>query len=376
MRVLHIITDFDDGGAQAVLCRFVTADRNNEHQVISLMNIGAYGERLLDVGIKVYALDMPKSRLTIAGVVKLYQLIRQIDADMIQTWMYHSDFLGSIVARVAGKKTVVWGIHNTNLDPAKTSTSTRAIVRACGFLSKTLPLKIVSCSQEGIKVHAALGYQPQKMVVIPNGYDISEFAPQPESRRQLRDLWQIPEQTTLFGMVARWNPQKDHANLIAALSQLQERVQSPWHCVTIGSNMSEDNQELLDLLDRAGVRDRVTLLGIRTDIPAVMSALDFHVLSSAYGEAFPNVVAEAMACETPCIVTEVGDSALIVGDTGWVVPSSDPAGLATAMVAAIDELLNQTALAQRRVRCRERIEANFNLQIMIDRYKDLWASCI
>jgi glycosyltransferase involved in cell wall biosynthesis len=376
MRVLHIITDFDDGGAQAVLCRFVTADRNNEHQVISLMNIGAYGERLLDVGIKVYALDMPKSRLTIAGVVKLYQLIRQIDADIIQTWMYHSDFLGSIIARIAGKKAVVWGIHNTNLDPAKTSASTRAIVRACGLLSKTLPLKIVSCSQEGVRVHAALGYQSQKMVVIPNGYDISEFAPQPDSRRQLRALWQIPEQTTLFGMVARWNPQKDHANLIAALSELQARVQSPWHCVTIGSNMSEDNQVLLELLDRAGIRDRVTLLGIRTDIPAVMSALDFHVLSSAYGEAFPNVVAEAMACETPCIVTEVGDSALIVGDTGWVVQSSDPVGLATAMAAAIGELSNRAALADRQTKCRERIEENFNLQIMIDRYKDLWASCI
>ncbi len=256
----------------------------------------------------------------------------------------------------------------------KSSASTRAVVRACGLLSN-IPLKIVSCSQEGVKVHAALGYQSQKMVVIPNGYDISEFSPQPESRRQLRDLWQIPEQTTLFGMVARWNPLKDHANLITALSQLQERVQSPWHCVTIGSNMSEDNQVLLDLLDRAGVRERVTLLGIRTDIPAVMSALDFHVLSS-YGEAFPNVVAEAMACETPCIATDVGDTALIVGDTGWVVPPSDSAGLATAMAAAIGESSNRTALAQRRIQCRERIETNFNLQIMIDRYKDLWASCI
>jgi glycosyltransferase involved in cell wall biosynthesis len=376
MRVLHIITDFDDGGAQAVLCRFVTADRKNEHQVISLMNIGAYGERLLDVGIKVHALDMPKSQLTIDGVIKLYKLIRTIDPDIIQTWMYHSDFLGSIIARLAGKKTIVWGIHNTNLDPAKTSTSTRAIVRACGLLSNNLPRKIVSCSQEGVRVHAALGYQSQKMVVIPNGYDISEFSPQPNSRSELRTQWQIPADTTLFGMVARWNPQKDHANLIAALAELKQRVQSPWHCVTIGSNMSEDNQVLLDLLDRAGVRDRVTLLGIRTDIPAVMSALDFHVLSSAYGEAFPNVVAEAMACETPCIVTEVGDSALIVGDTGWVVPSSDPAGLATAMAAAIQALSDRAELKNRQTKCRERIEANFNLQIMIERYQQLWASCI
>jgi glycosyltransferase involved in cell wall biosynthesis len=354
----------------------VTADRKNDHQVISLMNIGAYGDRILELGIQVYALDMPKSQLTIDGLVKLYQLIRKIDPDIIQTWMYHSDFVGSIVARMAGKKTVVWGIHNTNLDPDKTSRSTRAIVRVCGVLSRILPQKIVSCSQEGVRVHADLGYQSQKMIVIPNGYDISEFAPSATSRSELRALWQIPEQTTLFGMVARWNPQKDHANLIAALAHLQERVQSPWHCVTIGSNMSEENQILVDLLDRAGVRDRVSLLGIRTDIPAVMSALDFHVLSSAYGEAFPNVVAEAMACETPCIVTEVGDSALIVGDTGWVVPCSDPVGLATAMAGAIQELSDRSALQKRQAKCRQRIEENFNLQIMIERYQNLWASCI
>ena len=119
MQVLHIITDFNDGGAQAVLYRFITADPKNDHQVISLMSTGWYGDRLSELGIRVYSLDMPKSRLTFDGVKKLYQLIRQIDPETIQTWMYHSDFLGTVVARLAGKKVIVWGIHNTNLDPEK-----------------------------------------------------------------------------------------------------------------------------------------------------------------------------------------------------------------------------------------------------------------
>ena len=375
MQVLHIITDFNDGGAQAVLYRFITADPKNEHQVISLMGKGWYGDRLSALGIPVHSLDMPKSKLTIYGIQKLYGLIRQINPETIQTWMYHSDFIGTIVGRLAGKKSIVWGVHNTNLDPAKTSRSTRLIVRACGILSG-IPRKIISCSQEGVKVHTGLGYQPQKIVVVPNGYDVSEFSPQPASRQALRQQWQIPEQTTLLGMVARWNPQKDHANLIAALAQLQTHTQSPWHCMLIGSSLDADNRILAELLELYDMRNRVSLLGIRSDIPAVMNALDIHVLSSAYGEAFPNVVAEAMACETPCIVTAVGDSALIVGDTGWVVPPSHPAELATAISQAIEARVASLTWTHRQANCRQRIESNFNLQSMVQGYHSVWHSAI
>jgi glycosyltransferase involved in cell wall biosynthesis len=372
MQVLHIITDFNDGGAQAVLYRFIIADKQNTHQVISLMSIGWYGERLAKLGIPVYALDMPKSRLTRHGIVKLYRLIRQIDPDTIQTWMYHSDLIGSVVARSAGKKAVIWGIHNSDLDPTQTAFTTRAIVRVCAFLSGSIPRKIISCSEEGVRVHTALGYQPQKMVTIPNGYDVSEFAPNTNSRQELRQQWQIADGTTLFGLVARWNPQKDHANLIAALAHLQTLTASPWHCVMVGSKIGAENQDLVALLDRYQVRDRVTLLGIRDDIPAVMNALDLHVLSSAYGEAFPNVVAEAMACETPCIVTAVGDAALIVGDTGWVVPSSDAIRLGEAMAEAIDLMSDLPAWKERQAKCRQRIEANFSVQNMVVKYTDVW----
>jgi glycosyltransferase involved in cell wall biosynthesis len=372
MQVLHIITDFNDGGAQAVLYRFIMADKKNTHQVISLMSIGWYGERVAKLGIPVHALDMPKSKLTRHGVIKLYRLIREINPDAIQTWMYHSDLLGSAIARLAGHKTIVWGIHNSDLDPAQTAFSTRAIVRVCASISGLIPRKIISCSEEGVRVHSALGYQLQKIVTIPNGYDVSEFAPNLADRQNLRQQWQIPDGTTLFGMVARWNPQKDHANLIAALAHLQTQTQSPWHCVLIGSNLGTDNQTLVELIDRYQLSDRVTLLGIRADIPAAMNALDIHVLSSAYGEAFPNVVAEAMACQTPCIVTAVGDAALIVGDTGWVVPPSDAVRLGTAMAVAIERMSDLTDWQDRQSRCRQRIEANFSVQNMVAKYNDVW----
>ncbi|WP_310486592.1 glycosyltransferase [Chamaesiphon sp. VAR_69_metabat_338] len=372
MQVLHIITDFNDGGAQAVLYRFIIADKQNTHHVISLMSIGWYGEQTAKLGIPVHALDMPKSRVTRAGVTKLYRLIRQIGPDAIQTWMYHSDLLGSVAARLAGKQVIVWGIHNSDLDPTQTAFTTRAIVRVCAAISGFIPRKIISCSEEGVRVHTALGYQQQKMVTIPNGYDVSEFAPNLAARQELRQQWHIPDGTTLFGMVARWNPQKDHANLIAALAHLKTLTPSPWHCVLVGSKLDADNDTLVELLDRYQVKDRVTLLGLRSDIPAVMNAVDLHVLSSAYGEAFPNVVAEAMACARPCIVTDVGDAGLIVGDTGWVVPSSDAVRLGEAMAGAIDRMSDLPAWQQRQAQCRQRIEANFSVQNMVAKYNDVW----
>jgi glycosyltransferase involved in cell wall biosynthesis len=376
MKVLHIITAFDDGGAQAVLYRFVTADRKNDHHVVSLMDIGSYGDRLIKLGIPVYSLEMPGARLTIGGLMRLHQLIQQIDPDAIQTWMYHSDLVGSIIARLAGKKIVVWGIHNTNLDPAKTPLTTRLTVRACALLSGAIPQKIISCSQDGIRVHTAIGYKSEKMVVVPNGYDVSEFSPKPEDRDRLRHEWNITEDTTLFGMVARWDPQKDHPNLIAALAHLRDRATLPWHCVMIGSEVDGNNQELVALLAQHGLKDCVSLRGIRSDIPAVMNALDLHILSSSYGEAFPNVVSEAMACGTPCIVTQVGDAALIVGDTGWAVPARDPSQLATAMLAAVNEKSDRTVWANRQAICRDRIRSNFNLEMMVDKYNAVWNDSI
>jgi glycosyltransferase involved in cell wall biosynthesis len=376
MQVLHIITDFDDGGAQAVLYRFIMADRTNDHQVISLISIGWYGDRLIESGVKVYSLGMPNGKLTVGGLTKLYRLIREINPEIIQTWMYHSDLVGSIIARLAGKKILIWGIHNTDLDPDKTAISTRLTVRACAMLSKNIPQQIISCSQEGVKVHTAIGYQYEKIVVVPNGYDVSEFSPNPATRIELRRQWQIAENTTLFGMVARWNPQKDHPNLIKALAHLQTQFRSNWHCVLVGSDLTADNQVLAALIAQYRLTDRISLLGVRTDISAVMNALDLHILSSAYGEAFPNVVSEAMACGTPCVVTTVGDAALIVGDTGWAVPPKDPIQLATAISAAVQARANQILWAERQAACRQRIQDNFSLQIMVDKYHDVWKNSI
>jgi glycosyltransferase involved in cell wall biosynthesis len=374
LNIFHIITGLSDGGAEAVLYRLCTHDKQNRHTVISLIDSGKYGALLETSGIALHCLGMPRGRMTLAGFWHLWRLLRSERPDVVQTWMYHADFIGGIAARLARIPVVCWGMHNSNLEPGKSKRSTILIVRVCAWLSHWIPQAIVSCSAKAASVHQTLGYVREKFTIIPNGYNIVEFATDSEARAQLRREWGVNEQTILLGMVARYGPQKDHANLVNALRLIKHKKES-FQCVLVGTEMDANNHELCRLIENQGVRDNVLLLGQRHDIPRVMNALDIHVLSSGFGEAFPNVLAEAMACGTPCITTDVGDAAVIVGDTGWVVPPSNSELLANAISEAIAEMQDAGQWAVRRSMCRDRVVLNFSLERMVNNYHNVWRKC-
>lgn len=371
MKVVHIITSLTHGGAEGVLYRLATADKEHTHHVISLMDGGYYGERFNAAGIRVDMLNMPRSRLTLRGVAKLFRLVRAIRPDVIQTWMYHADLIGGVIARLAGIHAIVWSIRNSDLDPSTTSRSTRLIVWLCSRLSAVVPRKIISNSAQAATVHTAIGYDQRKLVILPNGYDMRRLAPDADARGELRAQWRIGPETVLLGMVARWHSHKDHPNLIAALAQLKARGTDDWCCALIGPDIVDTNADLVALLDKHGVRDRVRLLGPRSDIAPVMNALDLHVLSSI-GEAFPNVVAESLACGTPVVVTDVGDAKLIVGETGWVVPAANSAKLADAIASAMAEMSDAIAWQARKAAARQRAVDKFDIDRMVQAYRSVW----
>jgi glycosyltransferase involved in cell wall biosynthesis len=370
MKILHVITTLAQGGAEAVLFRLIVASTPAlEHVVISLRGDAYYAPRLRAAGIEVHTLNMPRGRLTLSALLKLRRLIINACPDVVQTWMYHADLVGGLIARWAGIP-VVWGVRNSNLDADTSSVSARIVARVCGLISSWLPEAIICCSEKAARIHQVIGYRAEKFVIIPNGVDLTRFAPDGAMRMRTRMAWGIQSDQTLLGMVARWDPQKDHDTLLHALTHLTNRGLI-FRFVLVGTGMSRDNAELCGSIDRLGLRDRMILAGPHEDIPAVMNAIDLHVLSSAYGEAFPNVVVEALACGTPNVVTDVGDSAQIIGTTGWVVPPKDAEALAQGIQGALitldasgREVLGQVA----RTRVRER----FGLKKMVDAYVALW----
>jgi glycosyltransferase involved in cell wall biosynthesis len=209
------------------------------------------------------------------------------------------------------------------------------------------------------------------MVVVANGFDTVAFQPNVQARESVRRNLNIGRNEIVVGCVARWDPQKDHRTLFSALSLLKARGQR-LRCICAGSDMVDSNNELSRLIRRRGLQDDVLLLGPWSDVAGLMNALDVHVMSSAYGEAFPNVLAEAMACGIPCVTTDVGDARAIIGDTGWVVLPRDPAALADALSEAIAERGRE----DRRRRSRERVESQFTLGRMASGFVEVWTSAL
>ncbi|WP_278484776.1 glycosyltransferase family 4 protein [Achromobacter insolitus] len=372
LRVLHIITGLGQGGAESVLFRLTTyPEANVEHVVVSLTDEGIYGERLRAAGVAVHVLGMKRGRVSLGGFLALRALVAAERPDAVQTWMYHADLIGGLAARLAGVRAIAWGIRNSGEHLERSSRSARMVLRACALLSGRIPKAIVCAAQKSAERHADKGYDRARMVVIANGYDLSRYAPNAEARSRVRAQWGVPQDVPAIGCVARWDPLKDHANLLRAIAALvRDGRDAGLRCVLIGRGMDTDNAELGALVDKLGLRDRLVLAGPSDDVPAAMNGLDLHVLSSC-AEGFPNVVAEAMACGVYCVVTDVGDAAYIVGDAGVVVPPEQPEALARGIETALREVA-----ARGRERAgeagRARVLENFDIARMVQSYIAVW----
>jgi glycosyltransferase involved in cell wall biosynthesis len=368
--ILHIITGLNDGGAEACLYRLCTNDKSNKHIVISLLDQGKYGSLLLDKHIKTHFLNLKLNLSAIISIFRLCYYLNKYNPDVIQSWMYHADFFSTLVSLILGKNNIVWGIRHSSLMPGKSKVSTIWISWLLARMSHIFSKKIISCAFNAIDVHKNLGYDSTKMVCIPNGYDLSNF--QYIEGRLNKFLKKLNLNTALpiLGSVGRYDPQKDHSNLLRALSIIR-RNGVEFYCLLIGQGLDQGNTRIIAEIEKLELDKSVLLLGSISNIPEVMSALDLHISSSSFGEAFPNVVAESMACSTPCIVTNVGDAPLIVGDTGWVVPPCNSESLANVIAVAIEEM-NSDRWEERRTRSRSRIEKNFSISHMVANFHKVW----
>jgi glycosyltransferase involved in cell wall biosynthesis len=340
--VTLIITSLDTGGAQRMLLKLLRCvDRTKfSIHVISLTGEGDLGKDLTALDYPVSAIRMQKGVFGgIGGFWRLIMELRRIRPDIVQTWMYHADFLGGLAAKVAGVDLICWNIRHSNLDNDKNKQSTIRIARACALISSWLPRVIVTNSNRAKSVHARLGYALHKFVVIPNGFDVSEFAPNKSAKVSVCAELGISAASPVVGFVGRLDPLKNHAGFLEAAALVLQRLPGT-HFILAGTGVVRGNPSLDPALSTLP-SGNVHLLGPRTDMPRLMSAFDVFAMSSL-GEAFPNVLGEAMLCGVPCIATDVGDCAEILGNGGTIVHPGDPAALA----GAISELLMMSPSAR------------------------------
>ncbi len=343
-----------------------------EPYVISLTTLGELAPSIEAFGIPVDAIGMKPSGLNPFKFLGLVRMLKSLNAPIVHTWMYHADLLGGLAARLAGVSAISWCVRNSILKKSETKLSTRAVVGLCASLSEWVPSRILVCSEMARKVHVELGYVEKKMLVVPNGFDLFRFKPDEDARKKIRAELGIAVDTPLVGLIGRFDPVKNHLGFIEAAGLLHRRMPHV-HFVLAGKNIDIYNSELVQPISQAGVLNNVHLLGLRNDMPALMAALDV-LASSSYGEAFPNVLGEAMACGVPCVATEVGDSAYIVGDTGRVVASGDMPGLAHALEALL--VLRPPEKLALNERARARVAVNFEIGKVVKQYEDFYESLL
>jgi glycosyltransferase involved in cell wall biosynthesis len=369
MKLLHIITGLGTGGAETMLLNLVSAldPWGDASEVISLSGGGPLGERLRSAGVPVRELGMSRGRFTAAKVALLTRWTRAVRPDLVQTWMYHADLLGGLAARLAGVPTI-WGIQQGNLNPSFNRWSTLVTAAACAAMSEWLPSRIVVCSRSASSAHEEFGYSRERMAVIPNGIDACRFRPDLEARCSMREELGIGDSTPLVGLAARLDPQKDHATFFRAAGRVQSRRPDARFALC-GAGIEPESAAVRRWMEEAKLGDKCHLLGRREDVHRFFAALDVAVLSSR-GEGLPLAVGEAMASGVPCVVTDVGDAACLVGRTGIVVPPGDPEALANGISILLSE--STETRRERGVAARERIEREFAIPVVAARYRDLY----
>jgi len=370
-KVMHIITTLGPAGAEIMLSNIISGmDRTRfENEVVSLTGILDLAEKMRGIGAGVRTLNMKRSAPNPLLVMRLAQWIRESKPDVIHTWMYHANLVGVLAARLAGNVPVVWGIHHSTLDPRVDKRRTLLVNRICAFLSRRFPARIVCCSEASLRIHKNLRYAAEKMEVIPNGFDLEQVKPDYAARASVRQELGIPLDAPLIGIAARFHPLKDHFNFVSAAARLHQQIPKA-HFLMCGLDITWQNSQLTEWIETAGISDCCHLLGLRHDMSRLFSGIDIATTASR-SEAFPIAIGEAMACGTPCVVTDVGDCALIVEATGIVVAPRDPCALAEGwrnLIEAGPRVRHRLGMAARR-----RVQQHFALPTIVDRYQTIYS---
>jgi glycosyltransferase involved in cell wall biosynthesis len=335
VKVLHVITGLTIGGAEMALYRLLAGGdrRRFPSTVISLGDRGVLADRLEALEVEVLALGMPSGRPTLRGLRGLLSAVNRIRPDVISGWMYHGNLAASTAKRLGRTKPkLIWNVRHSVYDLRAEKRSTAMAIRLGRRFSNAE--RIVYNSQLSAGQHERLGYPSACRCVVPNGFDCELFRPRPDARIDVRRELGLPTDAILIGLVARFHPMKDHANFLQAAARLTE-TRPDAQFILVGAGVDRPNLERVASAEMARLAGRVHLLGRRDDVARLTAAFDLATCAS-WSEAFPNVVGEAMACEVPGVVTDVGDVRELLGETGVVVPIRDPEALARGWARLLD----------------------------------------
>ncbi len=326
MKILLLCRSLDGGGAERQIGILAKGLHQQGHEVAVAVFYanGPLKTELREIGVPI--LDLRKSGRweVLPFFIRLVRVVWKLKPEVIYGFLGTPNILTAFLKPIFPKIRMVWGVRASNVDLDRYDWLSRLSYRIECQLSRFADL-IICNSRAGQAYAAAHGYPREKMTVIPNGIDTERFKPDVATRVRVRKEWGVAENEMLIGLVARLDPMKDHPTFLRAAAVLA-RQRPDVRFVCVGDGAEPYKSELHKLASELGLDEKLIWAGSRQDMPAICSALDV-ASSSSYGEGFSNTIAEAMACGVPCVVTDVGDSALVVGGAGEIVPPAMPEAL-------------------------------------------------
>ncbi|MDI6797387.1 MAG: glycosyltransferase [Desulfatibacillaceae bacterium] len=369
LRILHIITSLDVGGAEVMLAKLL-ASMNRERflcSVVCLLPVGPVGGKIADQGISVQSLNLSRGKINLFGLTRLASIVRSFKPDAVMSWLYHADLLCAICRPLYLKVPLIWNVRCSDLDFSAHRPLTGRVVKTLARLS-FIPHAVVVNSRAGQKAHQNLGYKPRQWEFIPNGFDQKAFAPNMALRHEARSEFGLLPNHLVAGMAARFDPSKGHSILLKAAAKVVRQIPDA-RFLLCGTGATPQNEALAGLIRQHALERACLLVGPRSDMARIYNAFDVLV-SSSLTEGFSNSIGEGMACGLPCVVTDAGDSAFIVGPKQKVVPAGDADALADALIEVLG--MEQDARHAMGADARQRVMEHFALPAIASRYEELF----
>lgn len=374
MKIVHVIIGLNIGGAELMLKRLVLESGNTdiEHTIISLTDLGVLGSELQDRGVTVYKLGMSSSLSVPLTLFRLRVLLKKINPNVVQTWMYHADFLGGLAAKSIGVKNIVWGVRTTDVSQGNSKLTVK-LSQVCAKLSHYIPDHIICAAHISKDYHISVGYDESKMIVIPNGYDLKLLSSTKEKGLEVRKEFDLHSKDIVVGSVGRFNTVKNQKIFVEAAAILVKKLPDLKFMI-VGRENTVDNKELMSWIGEHNLQSNFRLLGQRSDVARCLMAMDIFCLHSKT-EGFPNVLCEAMYAGLPCISTDVGDSKLIMQDFGVSVEKDSINQLSDGIYNIVNILLKDKAkLTHQKKQSKEHIVNNFSIGKVSQEYLKVWQS--
>ena len=350
-KILHLVIDLSGfGGAEMTLLRYLGAhpDAARRHKIIAFRSLrkgASVGERLHALGFDVETLGIERLSDGPRGLIRLYKLLSRSPAQQLSAWLYYPALLATLIRPfLKTKPHVIWHIRSLPYGEFRKKPLRWFAQRALALLSSKPWVTIISNSTASREAHADLGYNTSHWLVIPNAIDTALYCPNDEIRLLTRKMLHLHDHHFVVGTVGRDVPEKGLPDLFEAFGHLyhraSDREKDQLILVVIGRGITLNTPRFAALLHHHKIPEHaVRLLGARDDIPALLTIFDCFVMPS-HSESFPNVLAEAMAAERPCVSTTVGDCAIVLNDKDYLVPARAPQRL-FATIEKIRTLSNE-----------------------------------